>query len=746
MKFCKGKSGTDYIYDVDNLRVGKTENVNGVGTIMDVLKRFTYDGQNILSDGTVFYLNNIGVNSYEGEIYGDRNVAYLKDAVGTVRGELYDHPIVNKLTGAAFNYKSHSYTAFGEQMGLITNDGGADDVKDGVSFQGSYFDSESNLYYSRARYLDPSVGRWLTRDSFEDYSPAGLNKYMDCANNPVRYVDPMGQDFFEDVGNFFTGVGNAFVNGLTAAMGTIGSGFGYAVNGITAGVGAVVGLFNPEAGKAIMTQVAENISRLNTGMNYMWNIAMNITDNPMALSRDTKINTVLAAEQKATDDLAQMSTSVHGDRTMQDIDEHFAGQAEDHIMEPSYTGGSQPMQLIGDQINVNNTTDNGKPKTMNDRADEIFYQLHPELSGIKIGDISKSNPVWGRQLAFEWQEIRNGIEINRLPTGQQQDNTYGTLPMLTSGDMNGVNQTAYLWNLAMGRNYTEQQQETYLEWLKNRPQLSVYDESKMPTKDDVINRYNLIAKLAGADAANQYIKVAGQRFGLTDNPYGMTMDVDGNPIGGYNQPVTLGQRAQLNIDQKIASGLLLNTVGFMSGVGEGTTLLRALGSGLNNMMLFNGLYNSASSLLNPNNNAATMSGILSGQGGNAVDWYILNQAVKGSPVGNAIPWVGTGLNALSAASYAYDYFANGNGQSGFNAALQSGSVVIGAGASGIKAIAKSFEVNALNQAWKNEASTFGSLQPVNSVYNTFIKYKYEWATPAVSSSWDLISGYAGGNK
>jgi RHS repeat-associated protein len=88
--------------------------------------------------------------------------------------------------------RKFDYTAFGEQMGLITNDGGADDVKDGVSFQGSYFDSESNLYYARARYLMPEQGRWLTRDSFEDYSPAGLNKYQDCNNNPVRFTDPLG--------------------------------------------------------------------------------------------------------------------------------------------------------------------------------------------------------------------------------------------------------------------------------------------------------------------------------------------------------------------------------------------------------------------------------------------------------------------------------------------------------------------------------------------------------------------------
>jgi RHS repeat-associated protein len=273
--------------------------------------RFTYDGQNLLSDGTAFYLNNIGVNTYEGEIYGDRNVAYLKDAIGTVRGELYDHPIVDKLTSVETSFKRFDYTAFGEQINIDanTNDITSGGVHEGIGFTGHYGDSESGLYYARASYLDPSIGRWTVRDSFEDYSPAGLNKYQDCANNPVRYVDPMGQDFFEDVGNFFTGVGNTIVNGITSFMGAIGSGFGYAVNGITAGVGAMVGLFNPEAGQSIINQVAENISRLNTGMNYMWNVATHITESPMALSRDPNINLFLP---KAVANLGQPIVGTQG--------------------------------------------------------------------------------------------------------------------------------------------------------------------------------------------------------------------------------------------------------------------------------------------------------------------------------------------------------------------------------------------------------------------------------------------------
>jgi RHS repeat-associated protein len=431
---------SQYIYDVDNLRVGKTENVNGTGTIMDVLKRFTYDGQNLLYDGTTFYLNNIALSSYEGEIYGDRNVAYLKDAVGTVRGELYDHPIVDKLTSVETSFKRFDYTAFGEKINIDanTNDTTSGGVHEGIGFTGHYGDSESGLYYARARYLDPSVGRWLTRDSFEDYSPAGLNKYQDCANNPVRYVDPMGQDFFEDVGNFFTGVGNAFVNGLTAAMGTIGSGFAYAVNGITAGIGAVVGVFNPELGQSIMNQVADNISRLNLGMNYMWNVATHITESPKTLSY--QYNPFVDYQSVS---VGKNPLDWEADKEMQDVE--AAKVAAIGNIDPAdglplnnttTSYNSQPMQLTGDQINVNNTTDNGKPKTMNDRADEIFYQLHPELSGKTIADVTKSNPVLGRQLAFEWQGIKDGLSsVGNNPFYQ----TFGSTGMMSMPNGYGLN-------------------------------------------------------------------------------------------------------------------------------------------------------------------------------------------------------------------------------------------------------------------------------------------------------------------
>ena len=54
-------------------------------------------------------------------------------------------------------------------------------------FTGEQLDADSDLYYLRARYYDPAIGRFLSQDPL----PTG-NLYVYAGNNPVRYVDPSG--------------------------------------------------------------------------------------------------------------------------------------------------------------------------------------------------------------------------------------------------------------------------------------------------------------------------------------------------------------------------------------------------------------------------------------------------------------------------------------------------------------------------------------------------------------------------
>ena len=56
-------------------------------------------------------------------------------------------------------------------------------------YTGQQYDGRSEQYYLRARYYDPTLGRFMQEDL---YRGDGLNLYVYCANNPVTYHDPSG--------------------------------------------------------------------------------------------------------------------------------------------------------------------------------------------------------------------------------------------------------------------------------------------------------------------------------------------------------------------------------------------------------------------------------------------------------------------------------------------------------------------------------------------------------------------------
>jgi RHS repeat-associated protein len=57
-------------------------------------------------------------------------------------------------------------------------------------FTGRQYDPETGLYYYRARYYKPSIGRFLQTDPV-GYS-AGINWYAYCGNNPIILIDSYG--------------------------------------------------------------------------------------------------------------------------------------------------------------------------------------------------------------------------------------------------------------------------------------------------------------------------------------------------------------------------------------------------------------------------------------------------------------------------------------------------------------------------------------------------------------------------
>ena len=98
----------------------------------------------------------------------------------------HDHLNSNTaMTGHAGSLEvSFRYDAFGHQPLGSTND-------NSMLYTGREYDEETGLYYYRARYYDPEIGRFISEDplGFE----AGVNFYAYVGNNPVNANDPSGK-------------------------------------------------------------------------------------------------------------------------------------------------------------------------------------------------------------------------------------------------------------------------------------------------------------------------------------------------------------------------------------------------------------------------------------------------------------------------------------------------------------------------------------------------------------------------
>ncbi|WCT56191.1 hypothetical protein PQ456_01290 [Paenibacillus kyungheensis] len=192
---------SSYSYDLDNKLIAAT--IDGTKTTIDYLP----DGlrsQKTTGTATTQY----GYNG-SGQVVSEK--ASNGNSSTYIRG---DRVLVKKDQSASKDYY-YLFNGHGDVVQMVDTSGAIvnsyrydewgniakqqETVANSFKYAGEAYDSETGLYYLKARYYDPSQGRFLNEDSVEGQitNPLTLNIYGYVSNNPLRYIDPTGNSNFE---------------------------------------------------------------------------------------------------------------------------------------------------------------------------------------------------------------------------------------------------------------------------------------------------------------------------------------------------------------------------------------------------------------------------------------------------------------------------------------------------------------------------------------------------------------------
>ena len=102
---------------------------------------------------------------------------------------------ITELTDSAGTIvQSYIYDSFGnvsvfDQIGAIISIENA--IINPFTYTGRELDTETGLYYHRARYYDSSIGRFISEDPIR-FDGDGPNLYGYTSNDPINFIDPLG--------------------------------------------------------------------------------------------------------------------------------------------------------------------------------------------------------------------------------------------------------------------------------------------------------------------------------------------------------------------------------------------------------------------------------------------------------------------------------------------------------------------------------------------------------------------------
>ncbi len=165
---------TTYAYDGDGKRASQTVGAAATSYVYDVNTTLP----NVLTDGTLKYVDGL-------------SLAYAGDSSGTV--QVYHADGLSSVRALTDGSGTVIQTYQTDPFGVPTQTQGSSTQP--FQFTGQQRDG-NGLIYLRARYDDPAIGRFMSRDVLPGRlaAPQTLNRYAYATNNPVVQVDPSGQE------------------------------------------------------------------------------------------------------------------------------------------------------------------------------------------------------------------------------------------------------------------------------------------------------------------------------------------------------------------------------------------------------------------------------------------------------------------------------------------------------------------------------------------------------------------------
>jgi RHS repeat-associated protein len=187
----------NYTYDLLN-RLASISNDQGTTTIEYAANNLRYKKKS--GSRTIQYHYNLN-----GEVIAESNADNLI-TTNYIRG---DRLLVKQDVGSPVKYY-YLYNGHKDVVQIVDSNGNlvnsyqydewgnilsrTEGIANSFKYAGEQHDDETGFYYLRARYYDPSVGRFINQDTYEGdiTNPLSLNLYTYCHNSPLGCVDPSG--------------------------------------------------------------------------------------------------------------------------------------------------------------------------------------------------------------------------------------------------------------------------------------------------------------------------------------------------------------------------------------------------------------------------------------------------------------------------------------------------------------------------------------------------------------------------